>query len=67
MPSKRFAKFRGYHAYMRLSDYQTAIYPIIRPPFLEKRKRQLRKKPSTAFRLSKYNDNVHISGMSLIS
>jgi hypothetical protein len=49
MPPKRFARFRGYHAYIRLRDYQTAIYPIIRPPFLEKRKRQLKKKPSTAF------------------
>jgi hypothetical protein len=24
MPPKRFAKFRGYHAYIRLSDYQIA-------------------------------------------
>jgi hypothetical protein len=49
MPPKRYGKLRGHYAYIRLRDYQTAIYPIIRPPFLEKRKRQLKKKPSTAF------------------
>jgi hypothetical protein len=49
MPPKRYGKFRGYHAYIRLSDYQIAICPIPRPPSLEKEERQLKRKISTAF------------------
>jgi hypothetical protein len=30
MPLKRYGRFKGYNAYIRLSDYQTAICPIPR-------------------------------------
>jgi len=38
MLSKRYWKFRGYHPYIRFSDYQTARIHIPQPPSLEKRK-----------------------------
>jgi len=52
MPPKRYGRFRGYHAYIRLRDYQTAGSPYPPPVYLWqnnpllKKKRQLRKNPN---------------------
>ena len=48
MPPKRYGKLCGHYAYIRLSDYQTAIAPY--PYHLTLKKERRRKiKPSTAF------------------
>jgi len=48
MPPKRYGRFRAYHIYMRLSDYQTAIAPY--PYHLTLKKEKRRKiKSLTAF------------------
>jgi len=48
MPLKRYERFRGYHAYITVSDYQTAIAPY--PYRLTLKKERRRKiKPLTAF------------------
>ena len=78
MPSKRFARFRGYHTYIKFSDYQAAI-SLTRPELSRrnpppvcrwqnhsslKKKRRLKIKPSSAFHSGKYDENVNISGTS---
>jgi len=57
-----------FNSYIMVSDYQTAICPIPRLSAYGrtnlscKKKRQLKRKISTAFRSSKYDENFNISG-----
>jgi len=57
------------HTIGRLSDRSLcpACLPVAKTPALEKRKRQLKKKPSTAFHSGKYKENFNISGATPIS